>query len=156
MKLLEDTGKWGRLAKILGREGADRRTVGRFYVAVLQEVLLFGSDTWVLTPWLEKYLEGFHHWAARRMASMGPKIQQDGTWLYPPIGAELVMVGLGEIGVYTARRQNTIAQCITTRPIMDLCLVVERKPGISLSRRWWEQPALDILWIRAGHISTQW
>ena len=34
--------KWGRLEKIMGREGADRRTAGRFYVAVVQAMLLFG------------------------------------------------------------------------------------------------------------------
>ena len=43
-------GKWGRLAKILGSEGADRRMTGRFYVAVVQAVILFRSETWVLTP----------------------------------------------------------------------------------------------------------
>ena len=47
-------GKWGRLAKILGSEGADRRMTGRFSVAVVQAVLIFGSDTWVLTPRLDK------------------------------------------------------------------------------------------------------
>ena len=35
-------GKRGWLAKILGREGADMRTAGSFYVAVVQAVLLFG------------------------------------------------------------------------------------------------------------------
>ena len=35
--------KWGQLANILGREGDYRRTVGMFYVAVVQAVLLFGS-----------------------------------------------------------------------------------------------------------------
>ena len=68
--------------------------MGRFYVAVVQAVLLFGSDTWVLTPQLEKALEGFHRRAVRRMAGMGPKHQQDGTWVYPPIGAALSMLGL--------------------------------------------------------------
>ena len=43
-------GKWGLLVKILGREGADRRMTGRFYVAVVQAVLLFGSDMWVMIP----------------------------------------------------------------------------------------------------------
>ena len=28
-------GKWGRMAELLGREVADRITVGRFYVAVV-------------------------------------------------------------------------------------------------------------------------
>ena len=62
---------------------------GRFYVAVVQEVLLFGYETWVLNPRLEKALEGFHHREARRMAGMGYKRQRDGTWVYPPIGAAL-------------------------------------------------------------------
>ena len=35
--------KWGWLAKILGRDGVDKRNTGRFYVAVVQVVLLFGS-----------------------------------------------------------------------------------------------------------------
>ena len=47
------------------------------------------------------------------MAGMGPKIQQDGTWVYPHLGATLAMVGLEEIGVYTACHQNTVCtiQC---------------------------------------------
>ena len=28
-------GKWGRMVKLLGREGSDRITAGRFYVAVV-------------------------------------------------------------------------------------------------------------------------
>ena len=72
-------GKWERLEKILVREVKDRRTVGRFKVAVVQSVLLFGSKTWVLTPRLEKPLKGFYHWVVRRMADMGTKRQRDGS-----------------------------------------------------------------------------
>ena len=42
--------------------------VGRFYVVVVQTVLLFGSKKWLLTPRLEKSLEGYHHQAVRQMA----------------------------------------------------------------------------------------
>ena len=125
-----------------------------FYVAVVQVVLLFGSRMWVLTPRLEKVLEGFHHRALQRMAGMGPIRQQDGTWVYLPIGAALATLGLDEIGVYIARRQNTVAQHIATHPIMDLFLAAEQKPGLQLSRRCWEQPALDILGIIAGHAAS--
>ena len=72
--------------KILGREGLDRRTVGMFYVAVVQAVIIFESETWVLTPRLEKALEGFHHWGVRQMAGMVPKFQYDGMWVYATIG----------------------------------------------------------------------
>ena len=77
-------------------------------MAVVQAVLLFGSETWVMTPRLEKSLEGFHHQAVRQMAGMGPKFQRYGKWVYTPIGAALVIVGLEEIWVYIARRQNTV------------------------------------------------
>ena len=60
---------------MLGREGEYKRTTGRFYVAVEEAVLLFGLDVWVLTPQLEKSLEGFHHPAARRVVVMGSKCQ---------------------------------------------------------------------------------
>ena len=67
-------------------------------MVVVQAVLLFWSDIWVLIPRLEKSFVGFHHWAVRRMASMGPKNQCDETWVYTPIGAELKIIGLEEIG----------------------------------------------------------
>ena len=68
------------------------------------------------------------------MAGMVPKRQQGGTWVYPPIGAALAMVGLEEIGLYIASRQNTAAQYIATHPIMDLCLVEERDLAMRPSR----------------------
>ena len=79
-------------------------------MAVVQSVILFGSETWVLTTRLEKSLEGFHHRSAQQMAGMGPKLQQDGTWVNPPIGAALEIVVLEDIRVYIARLQNMVAQ----------------------------------------------
>ena len=70
------------------------------------------------------------------MAGMGPKCQQDGTWVYPPIGTALKMVGLEDIGVYIARRHNMVTQYILNRTIMDFCLAVDQKSGIRLSRQW--------------------
>ena len=91
----------------------------------VQAVILFGSKTWVLTPWLEKPLKGFHPWAVRQMAGMLPIIQRDGTWVYTPIGEALKMMGIDEIGVYITRHQNTAAQYIASCTIMDLCLAEE-------------------------------
>ena len=71
-------------------------------MAVVQKVLLFGSETWVLTPWLDKYLKVFHRWLARRMAVIDPKRQWYRMWVYPPLGSLLEMVGLEEIWVYIA------------------------------------------------------
>ena len=43
-------GKWGRLVKLFGREGANSRMEGRLYVDLVQAVILFGLETWVMTP----------------------------------------------------------------------------------------------------------
>ena len=108
--------------------------LGRFYVVVVQAVILFWSKTWFLTPQLDKYLKGFHHLLARQMLVMVPKLQQDRTCVYSPIGSALAMVRLDEIGVYIDQRLNMVAQYIVTRPIMDLCLAAERNPGMRLSK----------------------
>ena len=39
---------WGRLGTLLQQEGADTRVVEMFYRAVVQAILLYGSETWVL------------------------------------------------------------------------------------------------------------
>ena len=58
---------WGRLQRILGREGATARISGAFFKAVVQQVLLFGAETWVVTPRMERALSGFLHRATRRI-----------------------------------------------------------------------------------------
>ena len=50
---------WGRLSRILIREGADPKVSGNFYKAVAQAVLLFRAETWVLTPRMERALDSF-------------------------------------------------------------------------------------------------
>ena len=78
----------------MGREGAYWRIVGRFYVALVQAVLLFESETWVMNIRLEKALEGLHQRVVRWMAYMVPKYQQDGTCVYTPIVSMLSRLGL--------------------------------------------------------------
>ena len=50
--LRQNVGKahivWSRLGKLLRREGVDSQMSAMFYRAVLQAVLIFGEETWVL------------------------------------------------------------------------------------------------------------
>ena len=59
------------------------------------------------------------------MVGMGLKHQQDGSWVYLPIGVVLATVGLDDIGVYISSYHNTVSQYIATCPTMDLCLAAE-------------------------------
>ena len=71
---------WGRLERILRREGADPKVSRSFYTAVTQQVLLFGADTWVLTKKMESALDAFQGRVARRMTGRQPRRGRDGKW----------------------------------------------------------------------------
>ena len=50
---------WQRMARILRRDGAAPRDTGFFFKAVVQEIMLFILETWVVTPPMGNALGGF-------------------------------------------------------------------------------------------------
>ena len=65
--------------------GADARTSGQIYLAVVQSVLLYRSKTWVMTPQIGRVLGVFHHWVVRRLTGRQPWQGRDRVWVYPLI-----------------------------------------------------------------------
>ena len=100
---------WGRLTKILSREGAEKRVSGNFFKAVVQQVLLFWAETWVLTPWIERELEIFMHRAACRITGRQTRRRWDGKWYYPSLQGAMRDAGFIDIRESVTRRQNTVA-----------------------------------------------
>ena len=95
---------WGRLSWVLGREGADPKVSRTFYTVVAQAVLLFGAETWVLTPSMEKALESFQSRVARRITGRQPRRKKDGSWKYPPLAGALREAGMVGIRTSITRR----------------------------------------------------
>ena len=62
----------------------------------------------------------------------------------------MVEAGLQEVDTYVSRRHNTVTQFIAARPIMDLCLEAEQRPGPRLSNRWWKQNGVDAEGMRTA------
>ena len=83
--LTKERKGWGRLQGILSREGATKRMSGNFFKAVVQQVLLFGAEKWVVTPMMERALSAFIHGAARRLTGRQPRKERDGKWYYPSL-----------------------------------------------------------------------
>ena len=50
---------WSRMSRILSREGAAPRVFRLFFKAVVQAVLLFEAEIWVVTPHMGTALGGF-------------------------------------------------------------------------------------------------
>jgi hypothetical protein len=99
---------WYSMYQILSRDTADSRVMARFYVAVIQAKLLYGSETWVFSQRTLKRLESFHNQSfhnrcARIIAHRPIHPLPGGTWEYPPTEEVLDFCGLSDISTYIAR-----------------------------------------------------
>jgi hypothetical protein len=131
------------VSRVLSREGASPRVSGKFYQAVVQSVLLYGSETWNMGSSMLAMLKGFHHRIARRLSGRMPRyLQEEDRWEYPPIAEALEIVGLQPIEESLCRRRNAVAGYVACRPIFALCNSAGRLSGSSNLPRWTEQ--LDI------------
>ena len=71
------------------------------YKAVIQQILLYGCETWVITKAMYRMLKGFHMRAAYRMAKINkPRRLENREWYYPPSEAVFEEVGLHSIEHY--------------------------------------------------------
>ena len=61
--------------------------------------------------------------------------------------------GLTDIRTSIERRQNTVAQYIATRPLLDLCEGVIQREGARVTLRWCEQSGID--WVKAKAKETE-
>ena len=128
---------WGRLSRVLGREGAEPKVSRGFYIAVTQSVLLFGSETWVLTAQMEKALDNFQSRVARKITGRQPRRRKYGSWVYPPLVGVIKETGMVGIRTSILRMKNTVEKFIATRPILNLCEQAIRWPGARVSWKWW-------------------
>jgi hypothetical protein len=70
--LVKARSKWDLISRVLRREGADPHSMAMFYNFVVMTVLLFGSETWIVTPSMLKALESFHRQIACRITGRAP------------------------------------------------------------------------------------
>jgi hypothetical protein len=113
----------------------------RFYQAIVQAVLLYGSETWVISWTALARLEGFHIRVAYRMArEHKPKRGPGNVWIYPRSEDVLKECGMKTMEEYIAIRRQTIATYVATCPIFTECRRGERKRGAVPHQWWWELP----------------
>ena len=100
--------------------------------------MLYGSETWVMNPHIGSVFGISHHRMDHRMTGRQPWQVRYELWLYPPLEAAMAEVVLKEVNTYVYRHQNTVANFITNRPIMYLCLATERRLGSRVTKHYWE------------------
>jgi hypothetical protein len=112
----------------------------KFYKAVVQSVLLYGSKTWDLTTTALARLEGFHICAAYQMAEKHkPMKGPNHGWVYPWSSDILQKCSMATILHYINIRRATIFRYVVDRPIYEVCREGEWRRGLPPRQWWWEQ-----------------
>jgi hypothetical protein len=137
---------WARIGQVLWSENVSPFVAARFYQAIIQAILLYGSKSWVISWTAMVRLEGFHIRAAYRMAKKNkPKRGPNWEWIYPRSEGVLKECGMKTMDEYILACRQTIAVYVATHPILDECRQGKRKRGAIPRRWWWEQPMdLDV------------
>ena len=136
---------WQRLTKNFSREGSAPWVSGFLFKAVVQSVLLFIAETWVVTPRMGRVLgERFQYHVAQQLTGRIPRRHTDRKWEYTSVAAAREEAVFETIEEYIWRMQNSFAQFIAKQSLTDLCEETERTPGARVGMRWWEKAGLDL------------
>ena len=137
-QLARAKAKWARVGKVLSVQTTDPRVRGYFYKAILQAILLYGSESWVISEFKLKQLRSFHHRVARYITGRHIKQRPDGTYDCPPTAEVLEMAGLYPLETYIERRKQTIWQTVRTRPILERCRNSTPLSTMGRKTTWWK------------------
>jgi len=112
--------------------------MGRFYIAAVQAVLLYGSETWTLTDSQIKLLETFHNRCAHQIARKPIWQLPNGEWHIPSTKEVLRAAGIFPIQIYLQRRHQTIRPYTQSLPIYEKCLVATVTQHSTHHIYWWD------------------
>merc|ERR1711966_220286 len=129
--------QWGQSWRLLERDSVPAHVAGGYYQAAIAAVLLYGSESWVVSPSTLRRLEGFHVEAARRLTGMRPR-KVKGVWVYPHSADVLAAAHLQPIAYYIQRRRQTVHNTIRDRDVLKECKGAERRRGTP-PRLFWAQ-----------------
>jgi hypothetical protein len=139
-QLQKARGTWAHVGQVLRVENVPPQVAAKFYKAVVQAVLLYGSKTWVLSMAALTSLEGFHIRAAYQMAVRHkPRRGPGNRRIYPKSTDVLEECGMSTLEEYSTVRRQTITVYVATRLILIECRQGKRKRGAVPYRWWWEQ-----------------
>ena len=136
--------QWNSIAKILKQEGASARCMAKFYITVVQAVLLYGADSWTISQRNERKLVSFHRRAVRYLTNSHIRKLDHGEWVHPTHDNLFRACGLFPMSVYLERRRGTLRRYLETFR-GDLLLKAERckKHNFNVHKvLWWKQPFL--------------
>ena len=129
-------------------EGAEPRVSVFFLKSVVQAILLFGSETLVVTPRMGRVLGVFQFQVAQRLTGRILQQKTDGKWEYILSEMAKEEAKFHMMEQYISQQQNTVAQYISVISLLYLCEGSERAPGARVGIRWWDQEDINLAGAR--------
>jgi hypothetical protein len=127
---------WARVGQVLWNENASPFFAAWIYQAVVQAILLYGSEAWVISQTAMARLEGFHIQATYRMAKRHkPQRGLQNEWIYPRSEDVLKECGMKTMAEHVQIRRKTIAVYVSTQPILQECSQGKQQRG-AVPHRW--------------------
>ena len=114
--------------------------MGRFYLAAVQSILLYGSESWTLTDQQLCLLNSFHHHCACHITHMHIRPLPDGTWVTPASTDVLQAAGLKLISTYIQKRQEHVTEFAKNLPIYAQCDASKPTKNTLAHMYWWLLP----------------
>jgi len=113
---------WYQMTRILTKRGSkNNKWRTTIYKSIVEAILLFGAETWVLSKAMETKLQSFHHRCARAIAGRYITKNPDDTWTCPPTNEILKEAGLCTIQESIKKRQDAAKPYARNLPIYKKC-----------------------------------
>ena len=127
---------------MLRREGSDQFLSAKFYRVVVQAVLLFGAETWVLSAVMLKIIEGVYVGFLQQVTGMKAQRLRYKTWTKEGPDRVLQAAGTKPLWEYIDKRQATVAYWVDLRPIFeDFVKETVYEVWGKLRKPWWQKVA---------------
>ena len=138
-QLVKARGVWGRIGKIIKKKSlSNPRIMGIFYKVIVQTVLLYGAESWVLGTHARNKINSFHHRCSRFIT--GRHISLEGeTWIYPSRVSTLAEADLLGVEDYIVSRKNTVREYAESTGIFNRCKMTEGHICRKNRLTWWKQ-----------------
>ena len=106
--------QWNCISRILKQEGASAKCMAKFYITVVQAVLLYGADSWTISRRNERKLVSFHRQAVCYLTNTHIQKLETGTWFHPTHDPLFRKCGLFLMETYLERRRGTLRKYLET------------------------------------------
>jgi Reverse transcriptase (RNA-dependent DNA polymerase) len=115
---------WGNLHRLLSQDKRRRniKTVSQIYRSIVLSRLLFGSETWIMSPRTIMILEVFHRRCMRFLTGDFIRPLPNGDWIYPSTTEVMAKTKLKSIQEYINERKKHLEKHLTaeSQPILDI------------------------------------